>query len=156
MKGAIVQVSVSSGGVPKRAVSEALVGAAGLSGDDQANKDIHGGPERAVCLFAIERIEAMAAEGHPIAPGRAGENVTTRGIDWNRVVPGVQLRLGPDVVVEITRYASPCKTNARWFKGGDFNRINQKLFPGWSRAYARVLSPGRVRPGDVVELVDRQ
>jgi len=152
-QGVIVQVSVSPGGVPKRAVLQAQVGTLGLDGDDHAHPDIHGGPERAVCLYAIERIEALAAEGHPIGPGSAGENVTTRGVDWAAVVPGTRLRLGDTLVLEISAYTPPCKTNARWFKHGDFNRMNQKLFPGWSRTYARVITPGLIRPGDAVELL---
>lgn len=152
-RGTIVQVSISKGGVPKLPILEGMVTELGIAGDGHDNPDIHGGPERALCLFAIERIEAMAAEGHPIAAGSAGENITTRGIDWDLVVPGARLRLG-DVLVEVTRYTTPCKTNARWFKGGDFNRMHQNLFPGFSRTYARVIEGGVVRPGDRVELLD--
>src|SRR6266404_2648241 len=151
--GIVFQLNVSPGGVPKLPVSEAHIGPLGLASDDQFDKENHGGPERAVCLFAIERIEAIAGEGHTIGPGSAGENITTQGLDWDKVLPGIQLRVGADVVLEITRYAAPCKTNARWFKGGDFNRMNQKSYPGWSRAYARVIATGWVRPGDIVELV---
>src|SRR4051812_14753331 len=60
-KGIVVQVNVSPSGVPKLPVSEAYVGALGLDGDRQAHREIHGGEDRAVCLFAVERIEAMAA-----------------------------------------------------------------------------------------------
>ena len=152
-RGRIVQVSISRGGVPKLPVAEGLVTELGIDGDGHDNPDLHGGPERALCLFAIERIEAMAAEGHPIAAGSTGENITTRGIDWDLVVPGARLRLGAGVLVEVTRYTTPCKTNARWFTGGDFNRMHQNLFPGFSRVYARVLAGGVVRPGDPVELL---
>ena len=152
-RGRIVQVSISRGGVPKLPVAEGLVTELGIDGDGHDDPDLHGGPERALCLFAIERIEAMAAEGHPIAAGSTGENITTRGIDWDLVVPGARLRLGAGVLVEVTRYTTPCKTNARWFTGGDFNRMHQNLFPGFSRVYARVLAGGVVRPGDPVELL---
>jgi MOSC domain-containing protein YiiM len=150
----IVQVNVSAGGVPKRPVAEAHIGALGLAGDDHDDKVDHGGPDRAVCLFAIERIEALIGEGHPIGPGTTGENITTRGLRWEAVVPGARLRLGPEALIEITGYAPPCKTNARWFTGGEFKRISHKVFPGWSRVYARVLVPGTVRPGDGVEIVE--
>lgn len=152
-RGTIEQVSISPGGVPKLPIAEGRVTALGIEGDGHHNPDIHGGPERALCLFAMERIEAMAAEGHPIAAGCTGENITLRGIDWDLVVPGSRLRLGRDVLVEVTRYTTPCKTNARWFRGGDINRMHQNLFPGFSRVYARVLTGGVVRPGDPAELL---
>ena len=149
----IHQISVSSGGVPKLPILEARVTVLGMAGDTQANPDIHGGPERALCLYSLERIEALAAEGHPIQPGSTGENVTIAGLDWAAVVPGTQLRLGPNVLVEVTRYTTPCKTNAGWFIGGNFNLIHQNRHPGWSRVYARVLREGQIRQGDAVELL---
>ena len=57
------QINVSQGGVPKLPVLEAAVGELGLEGDAVANPDIHGGPERAVCLYSLELIEALVAEG---------------------------------------------------------------------------------------------
>ena len=152
--GTIVQVSVSKGGVPKLPVLEAEVGENGIVGDGHNEPEIHGGPERAVCLFAVERIEALVAEGHPIGPGSTGENITTRGIDWERVTPGSRLRIGADILLEITRYTTPCTTIRGSFKDRDSNRIHHNLHPGWSRAYAKVLQPGTLRPGDAVELLE--
>jgi len=60
--GRIVQLSVSAGGVPKRAVEQARVTRLGLEGDAHQNEKHHGGPERAVCLFSLEAIRALAAE----------------------------------------------------------------------------------------------
>ncbi|MBK7124563.1 MAG: MOSC domain-containing protein [Dehalococcoidia bacterium] len=154
MLGSIVQVNVSRGGVPKLPVLEALVGETGIDGDEVAHPEVHGGPERALCLFALERIEALAAEGHPIAAGTAGENVTIRGIDWDSVLPGSRLRLGPDVLVEVTRFTTPCTTIRGSFRDRDSNRIHHNLHPGWSRAYAMVIHGGTLRPGDTVELLE--
>lgn len=152
--GTIHQLSASNGGVPKRALEEARAFIGGLEGDAQADLKHHGGPERALCLFSLDRIEEMAAEGHPIAPGLAGENVTISGLDWSLVVPGARLRLGGEVLVEITSYTAPCFKNAAWFVEGDFNRMNQKTHPGCSRVYARVLEEGLLRSGDAVDLLD--
>ena len=152
MSGTIVQLSISPGGVPKLPIEAATVGEMGIQGDKQRDAKHHGGPERALCLWSIERIEALQAEGHPIFAGAAGENVTVRGIDWDRVVPGVRLRLG-EVLCEVSRYTTPCDNNARWFTNGEFVRMGQKLHPGWSRVYARVLQGGTLRPGDEVELI---
>ena len=85
----IVQISVSPGGVPKRAVTLARVTTMGVQGDAQRNRTHHGGPERALCLFSQDRIRALQSEGHPIRPGSIGENLTIEGIDWSLVTPGV-------------------------------------------------------------------
>ena len=145
------QISVSNGGVPKRAIPRAEITAAGVTGDRQRNPDIHGGPDRAVCLYSLDVIEALQAEGHPIAPGSAGENLTLAGLDWSSIKPGVRLRVG-HVRLEVVSYTAPCVHNAGWFLNEDFSRMSQKKFPGWSRVYARVLTEGTVRTGDPVEI----
>lgn len=144
------QISVSDGGVPKLPVLEARITVDGVVGDRQRNREVHGGVEQAVCLFSLEVIEALQAEGHSIKPGSSGENLTIAGLAWARLKPGDRLRLGDAVLLEIASYTAPCKHNAQWFQGGDFSRISQKLHPGWSRMYARVLAEGVVRPGDKV------
>ncbi|MEX0783472.1 MAG: MOSC domain-containing protein [Dehalococcoidia bacterium] len=153
-KGRIFQISASRGGVPKTRLEEALVTEDGLAGDMQADLRAHGGRERALCLFAVEQLAIMQAEGHRLFAGATGENVTIEGIDWARVVPGVLLYLGDEVVAEVTDYTSPCIKNARWFINGNFNRMNQALFPGSSRVYARVVEGGRIREGDPVRLAN--
>ncbi len=152
--GTIHQLNASNGGVPKLPLEQARALLGGMEGDAQVDRKHHGGPERALCLFALERIEEIAAEGHPIAPGLAGENVTIAGLDWSRVLPGARLRLGDEVLVEVTSYTQPCWKNAGWFADGDFNRINQQTHPGCSRVYARVLEEGLLRRGDAVELLE--
>ena len=53
----------------------------GIVGDRTTIRENHGGPLRALCLFTLEEIERWQAEGHPIAPGTVGENVTLAGMD---------------------------------------------------------------------------
>ena len=149
----IVQLSVSNGGVPKKAVENVRVTALGLEGDAHRNREHHGGPERAVCLFAMEAIRALQAEGHPLVPGGLGENVTLEGLDWSAVQPGARLRLGAEVVVEITRYTTPCFNIRPAFRDGDYSLVSQKRHPGRSRVYARVLEAGTVRRGDPAQLL---
>lgn len=152
--GRIVQISVSPGGVPKTPVPQAEVTQAGVAGDRQKNLKFHGGPDRAVCLWAMEVIETLQQEGHPIAPGLAGENITLAGLDWNSLIPGTQLHLGTDLRVEITDYAAPCRQNMKWFADRRFSRISQKHYPGSSRLYGRVLAVGVVQEGDPVVVVN--
>lgn len=146
------QVSVSDGGVPKLPVPEARITKDGVSGDRQRSLTIHGGPDRAVCLYSLEVIEALQREGHTIAPGSSGENLTLAGLAWAELRPGDHLQVGDQVELEIVSYTAPCEHNARWFRDGDFKRMSQKRHPGWSRLYARVLSEGVVRVGDRVEI----
>ena len=152
MTGRIFQLNISAGGVPKLAVRDGMVTELGIVGDDHTAPDIHGGPERALCLFSLERILELQAEGHPIFPGAVGENVTISGIDWQKVIPGAQLALGDEVLLEITSYTTPCNTIPAYFADGQFQRIAQKLHPGWSRVYARVLNGGTLKVGQVVKL----
>ncbi len=149
----IHQVNVSNGGVPKRPIAGAYVSSGGVAGDAQADLVHHGGPLQAVCLFSLEVIEGLRAEGHPIQAGYAGENLTVSGLEWDQVVPGVRLKIGSDLELEITDYTSPCSKNAAWFKDRDFTRVSQTKHPGESRVYARVVSEGHVTVGDEVRLV---
>lgn len=146
----IVQLSRSAGGVPKRAIDEARVGRLGLEGDGHAHPKIHGGPERALCLYALEVIRALQEEGHPIVPGSTGENVTIAGLDWAALAAGTRLRLGPDVVVELTRIAAPCKQIVASFRDRDSKRLAD---PARGRWYARVLEEGVLRVGQTVARV---
>ena len=151
--GRIVQLSVSNGGVPKHAVEMARVTALGLEGDAHTDREHHGGPERAVCLFAMEAIRELQAQGHPLVPGALGENVTLEGLDWTAVQPGAQLRLGDEVLLEITRFTTPCFNIRPAFRDGDYSLVSQKRHPGRSRVYARVVATGTVRRGDPARLL---
>jgi MOSC domain-containing protein YiiM len=151
--GVVASINSSGGGVPKRRVNDAIVSRLGLLEDAQNDKIHHGGTERAVCVYSLERIRALQQEGHPIDVGTAGENITLEGIDWDLVVPGVRVKLGDEVVLEVASFTTPCKTIKASFIGERFVRISQKLHPGWSRVYARVVSEGEIRFGDRAEVV---
>ncbi len=146
----IFQINMSSGGVPKRPVAVAEVTDGGLTGDWQQNRRFHGGPDRALSLFALEHIVALQAEGHPIYPGATGENLTIAGLDWPSLKPGMRLRLGAEVEIELTSYVTPCRTIAAAFRDEAFTVISEKLHPGRARLYARVLHPGAIHIGDPV------
>jgi MOSC domain-containing protein YiiM len=148
-EGTVAQLNASDGGVPKRPVEVAEVGDRGLVGDRQAARQHHGRPLQALCLWSVEVIGALRAEGHPIEPGAAGENITLAGIDWASLQPGTQLLIG-DVLAEISAWSTPCTKNARWFADRDFHRMDHDRHPGWSRAYAWVREPGTVHHGDRV------
>lgn len=152
--GRIVQISVSHGGVPKLPVDSATVGVEGIVGDWQQDRRHHGGPTRALCLYSMELIEALRAEGHPIAPGTTGENVTVEGIKFSALRTGDRLALGDEVVIEITQPAAPCRTIRGSFCDEDSKRISNKLHPGWSRLYASIVAGGVIKPGDAVQVLN--
>lgn len=139
--GLVLLVNVSAGGVPKRPIERTTVRRGGLDGDRQRYLKYHGGPLRAVCVYSMELIEALRHEGHPIAPGTVGENLTLSGVDWSLVTPGALLTVG-DAELRITSYTDPCRTISASFIGGRSGRISQKTNPGWSRVYAEVLRDG--------------
>ena len=154
MTARVIGVHVNpAGGVPKLAVDAAEITEHGVVGDHQRDAEHHGGPTRAVCLYAQEHIDALAAEGHPIAPGTTGENLTVAGLDWPSLAAGARLAIGDRVVLEITGPAPPCTTIADSFVDGLFTRISHKTHPGWSRLYARVLAPGTVDVGAPVRVL---
>ncbi len=145
-EGLVSGLHLGPGGVPKHPAPEVAVRWSGVEGDRQASRQHHGRPWQALCIWSADVIDELAAAGHPIAPGLAGENVTVTALDWARVVPGAQLRLG-EVLCEVSSYALPCKKNARWFVDGHFDVMHHRHGPV-SRVYATVLEPGTIRVGD--------
>jgi len=151
----VFQINISDGGVPKLPVLSVGVTVEGLAGDRQRNLKYHGGPDRAVCLFSLERLLALQTDGHPVYPGATGENLTLTGVDWDQIVPDVLMRIGESLLIEITGYADPCPDLLPYFTNGANHLIDQDKYPGWSRAYARVLESGTVKVADVVEIVEK-
>jgi MOSC domain-containing protein YiiM len=142
MPARIVQLSASKGRVPKLAIRQARVTSTGLDVDKQKHTKIHGGPERALCLFSLEVLQKLQAEGHPIVPGSTGENVLISGLDWPALVPGTRIALGDDVIVELTRTATPCKNIAESFIARNFQRLGE---PNEMRWYSSVVREGLIR-----------
>lgn len=170
--GRVARINASGGGVPKAALDRATVGYRGIDGDRQADRRNHGRVWQALCLWSSDVINALAADGHAVTPGSAGENLTIAGLDWAALRPGTRLRFtggsdaaggsagdsasGPagdaGVLVECTRWAAPCSTIADSFLERDFRRIDAVQHPGSARMYAKVLVDGEVRTGDRVEV----
>ncbi|HEX2649980.1 MAG TPA: MOSC domain-containing protein [Burkholderiales bacterium] len=152
MEGLVHSINISDGGVPKLPRTSVAVRKTGLQGDRQRDLEYHGGPNRAVSIYSLELIEKLRAEGHPIAVGTIGENLTLSGLDWAALGPGVRMEVG-EVEIELTADAPPCRNIAPSFSDRVFTRVAQKAHPGWSRFYARVLKEGTLRVGDRVRVV---
>jgi MOSC domain-containing protein YiiM len=146
----IFQINTSPGGLPKLAQQEAFISEL-FVGEDRHNYKGHGGPDAAVCLFSLEAILALQAEGNPVFPGALGENLTISGMDWAQMAIGTKLKIGDTVMVEITGFATPCSKLEPYLH--DIMRVSHKEHPGWGRPYCKVLQTGTIRVGDVVEII---
>jgi MOSC domain-containing protein YiiM len=124
-----------------------------VDGDEQGNREVHGGVDKALYAYAAEDYEWWAAElGRELAPGTFGENLTVRGIDVSGALVGERWRAG-GTLLEVAQPRTPC------FKLGI--RMGSQRFPRQFAAarrpgaYLRILAEGEVAAGDPVEVVDR-
>ncbi|HEY6392713.1 MAG TPA: MOSC domain-containing protein [Bryobacteraceae bacterium] len=157
----VVQLSLSAGGIPKRAVAEAIVTPSGIVGDSWARPHIHGGPNQALLLIASEGIDELVAQGFALFYGALGENLTTSGIDRRQMRVGQRYRAG-EVFFELTKLRGPCATLNVYpgiqpaiydpqVKAGDTSSARW----GLGGFYARVLRGGTIRQHDIIALVDQ-
>jgi MOSC domain-containing protein YiiM len=124
-----------------------------LAGDDQADRRVHGGPDKAVCCYPSEHLpEWSALLGRELPHGAFGENLTLRGLTERHVHIGDTYTLGT-AVVQVSQPRGPCfKIAARWGARMLPNDLAQGLKAGF---YLRVIEPGDVGAGDLMTLVDR-
>lgn len=162
MQGSIVQVSVSRGGLPKRAIPEGEIGPLGLAGDHQAHPQFHGGPRQAVLLISSEAIAELIQLGFPLYSGALGENITTQGVDRAQWRAGQRWRVG-QAIVELTKIRTPCHQLDVYGAGIRDALYDAKVkagdpsSPKWAMSgfYASVVQPGLVRPRDPILLLDQ-
>ena len=163
MTGRVVSVNV---GVPHtaewrgRTVTSAIwkqpvdgpieVAGVNLAGDDQADRRVHGGIDKAVYAYATEDYDWWAERLGPLEPGTFGENLTTTGIALTDAHIGDRWRVG-SALLEVAQPRQPC------FKLGI--RMGDDAFPGAFEAarrpgvYLRIVAPGSIGTGDAIEVV---
>jgi MOSC domain-containing protein YiiM len=119
-----------------------------LVGDDQADRRVHGGPDKAVYAYAQEDLGWWSARlGIPLPPGTFGENLTLAGVAVTMAVIGERWRIN-DVLLEVCAPRTPCyKFGIRMGDDGFPRRFAAAGRPG---AYLRILAPGTVATGDAV------
>jgi MOSC domain-containing protein YiiM len=157
----VVQLNISRGGVPKRAIAEGELTPLGISGDACAHSEIHGGPRQAVLLITSEGIDELVGQGFPIFYGALGENITTGGLDRRGLRTGQRYRIG-NAVVELTKPRGPCDLLNVYGPGMQKAVYDAQVKAGdhtssrWglSGFYASVLQPGLIRPGDPIQLLE--
>jgi len=160
MEGTIVQVNISPGGLPKRAIREAMITPLGIEGDVHAHPQIHGGPRKANLLIAAEVVDDLIERGFPVFYGALGENLTTRGIDVKDLRIGDQLRAG-GAMLEITQPRGPCTALDMYGDTLKYELYDKQVraldytSPRWGLGgfYASVISPGPVGSGDIMAVM---
>lgn len=122
-----------------------------LAGDDQADRRVHGGPDKAVYAYSIEDYEWWAESlGSALAPATFGENLTTAGIDLTASFIGDRWRVGT-AVLEISQPRRPCyKLGMRMDDEGFPGRFEAAGRPG---AYLRIVEAGVLSKGDAIHVV---
>lgn len=147
---------VPSGFVKQPIDKPVMAGQFGLSGDEQADRRVHGGPDKAIYCYPFEHYTiwraAMPAHAALFVPGGLGENLTTEGFDENDVAIGDVFRIGK-ATAQVTQPRQPCFKLALRF--GDRQMIRAMVRSGFSGWYLRVLRPGLIRPGAPITVVDR-
>ena len=124
-----------------------------LAGDDQADRSVHGGPDKAVYAYAQEEVEAWSAElGRDLGAAPFGQNLTTVGVDVSSAVIGERWRVGT-TLLEVAQPRVPCyKLALRIGEPGFVKRFALASRPG---AYLRIVDEGELGAGDDIEVVGR-
>jgi MOSC domain-containing protein YiiM len=124
-----------------------------LDGDDQADREAHGGPDKAVYAYAHEDLEWWSQRlGRELHPGEFGENLTTAGIDVTNARVGERWAIG-STVLEVSEPRVPCWRLAVRMNDHEFpRRFTEALRPG---AYLRIISEGFLEAGEAVRVISR-
>lgn len=133
------------GRVPVRGVN--------LEGDDQADRSVHGGPDKAVYAYASEDTAWWAKRrGADLGPGAFGENLTTAGLDVSGARIGERWAVG-DTLLEVRQSRMPCfKLGLRMGDPRFLRAFAKADRPG---AYLAIVHEGDVGAGDTIDVVHR-
>ena len=128
----------------------------GLDGDEQADRRVHGGEDKAIHCYAWEHYGAWRQELPACdlfsAPGAFGENLSIDGLNEGDTCIGDRWQIG-SVIVNVVQGRQPCfKLNLRFGVDDMAARVQHSLRAGW---YLRVEQPGEISAGDRVVLLDR-
>jgi MOSC domain-containing protein YiiM len=124
-----------------------------LEGDDQGDRSVHGGPDKAVYAYAREDIDWWERElGRELPDGIFGENLTLRGVEPAKALVGERWRIG-SVLLEVSEPRFPCwKLGVRF---GDPLMLKRFALARRTGTYLRIVEEGKLEAGDRVEPVSR-
>lgn len=122
----------------------------GVRGDIIGDTQHHGGNDKAVYAYSREELDYWQSKlSRPLASGGFGENLTTQGIDLSALLINQRVCIGT-AVLEVSVPRQPCATFAGWL--GERGWLKRWTARGDCGTYLRIMSPGRIRPGDAIEL----
>ena len=141
----IVSIAMSK----KKGTRKVLVNEASILTNHGLEGDAHAGPwHRQVSFLASESIERAREQGLEVTFGDFAENISTTGIDWRKVPIGTCLLLGESAMVEVTQIGKECHNKcAIYYQAGDCIMPKEGIF-------ARVLQGGKIKNGDVIQIMD--
>ena len=148
--GRVFSINYSS----KKGTTKTAIKKANLLEDFGLEGDAHGGPGlRQVSLLAMESINRqiecpkVKEKNISLKPGDFAENITTEGLDLTRLKIGDRLKIGPEVILEISKIGKEChKYCAVYYKTGDCIMPREGIF-------AKVIKGGDICIGDVIEVI---
>ena len=124
-----------------------------LAGDDQADRTVHGGPDKAVYAYAREDYDFWRDQAAMDTPaGLFGENLTTQGLDLSAALAGERWSVGT-ALLEVAQPRLPCYKLG--IRVGDERFLRRFLQAGRLGAYLRIVREGDVGAGDAVTVVSR-
>lgn len=129
------------------------LGMENVAGDIQANRQYHGGPEKAACAYCVEHYPVWNEEmALPLPYGAFGENLSVEGLTEEQVCIGDVFTIGT-AVIQISQPRIPCaKVDNRWNRPGFHDRMTER---GWTGYYLRVRQTGEIAAGDAITLIER-
>src|SRR5580658_4077826 len=141
--------------IDKRKVSgRVFAGRLGLTSDEQADLEHHGGPEQALYAYAREDLDWWTEQTmREFGNGEFGENLTMAGLDVNGALIGEIWQLGDGVVVQVTAPRIPCQVFKTWT--GERQWVKRFAAAGRPGAYLRVLTEGEIGAGDQVTVLSQ-
>lgn len=136
---------------PEKGMRKKNIGSAKLLVDFGLEGDAHGGPwHRQVSMLAQESIDKMRAKGLDVGPGDFAENITTEGIDLVSLAIGTQIKIGPEVIGEVTQIGKECHHGcAIRQQAGDCVMPREGIF-------IKVLKEGTVTVGDEITVIKKE
>ena len=123
-----------------------------FAGDDQADRTVHGGPDKAVYAYAREDYDYWRGAGMAVEPAMFGENLTTGGIDLACCIAGERWTVG-STVLEVAQPRLPCYKLG--IRVGDATFLKRFLAAQRTGAYLRVIEEGDIGAGDAIAVVSR-